>query len=306
MADAFRPSVDGEPAPTPKHEYLFYQTLVGAWPVGWDGKDGRPQFKERLVRFLEKAGKEAKEVTSWTNPEPRYDEAVVSFVDAVFQNEALLDGIRRFSEFIAPYGAANGLAECVLRMCSPGIPDTYQGSELWNQKLVDPDNRRPVDYGRRRDALATLRGRRGEPLSLAKELLSTFEDGRVKLYATHVALLTRKANRDLFLRGDYESLSGGDHVVAFTRAYGKERLVCAVPRHSLRKTRGERPFALGDVWGGERLPVPCPGVYRNVFTGAGLQIAGDVPLRDVFADFPVALLVREKDEHEADGRETPL
>jgi (1->4)-alpha-D-glucan 1-alpha-D-glucosylmutase len=301
MAGAFRPNLDGEPAPTPKHEYLFYQTIVGAWPVGWDGKEGRVQFKERLVRFLEKAGKEAKEVTSWTNPEPRYDEAVVAFVEGVFQHEALLDGIRRFSEFISPYGAANGLAQCVLRFCSPGVPDTYQGSELWNQNLVDPDNRRPVDYGRRRDALATIRGRRGEPLPLAKELLSSFEDGRVKLYVTHAALLARKAHRELFLRGDYEGLAGGEHVVAFTRSYGKERLLAVVPRHSLRKTRGERPFALGDVWGDDRLAVPCAGVYRNVFTGAAVHVAGDVPLREVFADFPVALLIRETDQDNGNG-----
>jgi len=295
MAEAFRPSVDGEPAPTRKHEYLFYQALVGAWPVGWDGKEGRPELTQRLGAFLEKVGKEAKEVTSWTNPNTRYDEAVTAFATSVLESEALVQSVRHFSELIAPYGAVNGLAQCVLRLCSPGVPDTYQGAELWNQSLVDPDNRRPVDYGRRREALATIRGRSHEPLALAKELLSTFQDGRVKLYVTHLALLLRKANRELFLRGDYESLPCGEHVVAFTRAFEASRIVCCTPRHSFIRTGGERPFALGDVWGEERLPLPFPGHYRNVFTGASLGVAGDARLSEVFSDFPVALLVREGD-----------
>jgi (1->4)-alpha-D-glucan 1-alpha-D-glucosylmutase len=291
VADGFRPTVDDEPAPTLKHEYLFYQSLVGAWPVGWDGKDKRAQFEKRLARFLEKAGKEAKEVTSWTNPDSRYDEAVASFVKSALSNDALMSSVRQFAELIAPYGAANGLAQCVLRLCSPGVPDTYQGAELWNQTLVDPDNRRPVDYGVRRDALATIRGRSHEPSSLSKELLSTFADGRIKLYVTHVCLTMRKAKRDLFLRGDYEALPAGEHVVAFTRGFEASRIVCLVARHSLIKTKGERPFAVGDVWNGERLAIPYPGMYRNAFTGATVEVNGETRLSEVFADLPVALLV---------------
>ncbi|HEX4334908.1 MAG TPA: glycogen debranching protein GlgX [Polyangiaceae bacterium] len=295
IADAFRTEVDGEPAPTRKHEYLFYQSLVGAWPVGWNGKDGRADFEKRLVQYLEKAGKEAKEVTSWTNPDSRYDAAVVDFVKGALASDALMDAVRRFVTVIGPHGASNGLAACTLKLCSPGVPDTYQGAELWNQSLVDPDNRRPVEYGRRRDALATLRGRSNEPLSLARELLSSFEDGRVKLWVTHSALLARKANRDLFLRGDYEALPAGRHAVAFTRGYEASRLVCAVTRHPYVKTKGERPFAVGATWGDETLALPYPGVYRNVFTGATLTVSGDVALRELFTELPVALLLREGD-----------
>jgi (1->4)-alpha-D-glucan 1-alpha-D-glucosylmutase len=295
ITDAFRPSVDDEPAPTRKHEYLFYQTLVGAWPVGWKGKDGRAEFAGRLAGFLEKAGKEAKEVTSWTNPDSRYDEAVATFVESALANDALVCAVCEFAEIIAPYGAANGLAQCLLRLCSPGVPDTYQGAELWNQSLVDPDNRRPVEYRGHRDALATIRGRKDEPLELARELLSRFADGRIKLYVTHIALLTRRAHRDLFLRGDYEALPCGEHVVAFTRGFETSRIVCCVARHSLIKTKGERPFAVGDVWGDESLAVPYPGRYRNAFTGATLDLTGDARLAEIFADLPVALLVRESD-----------
>ena len=293
IADAFRAEVDGEPAPTRKHEYLFYQTLVGAWPVGWKGKEGRPEFEKRLALYLEKAGKEAKEVTSWTNPDSRYDEAVGDFVKRALSSDTLMGAVERFATLVAPYGAANGLGECVLRFCSPGVPDTYQGTELWNQSLVDPDNRRPVEYGRRRDALATIRGRSAEPLALSKELLASFEDGRVKLYVTHIALLARKAQRELFLRGDYEAIPGGRHVVAFTRGFEASRLVCCVSRHSYLKTKGERPFATGDVWADETLAVPYPGTYRNLFTGETHSITGDVALRELLAHFPVALLLRE-------------
>jgi (1->4)-alpha-D-glucan 1-alpha-D-glucosylmutase len=152
-----------------------------------------------------------------------------------------------------------------------------------------------VDYGRRRDALATIGGRGNEPLSLARELLASFEDGRVKLYVTHVVLQARKKNRDLFLRGDYEAIPAGRHVVAFTRGFEASRLVCCVQRHSYVKTKGERPFALGEVWGDETLVLPYPGKYRNLFTGAVFAISGDVALSEVFADFPVALFVREGD-----------
>ncbi|HVW30264.1 MAG TPA: glycogen debranching protein GlgX [Polyangiaceae bacterium] len=295
IADGFRSEVQGEPAPTRKHEYLFYQSLVGAWPVGWNGKDRRADFEKRLVAYLEKAGKEAKEITSWTNPDSKYDEAVAAFVKGALGSDALMEAVHGFTKLIAPYGATNGLSQCTLRLTCPGVPDTYQGAELWNQSLVDPDNRRPVDYGRRRDALSTIRGRSGDPLSLARELLASFEDGRVKLYVTHVALLARKKHRDLFLRGDYEAIPAGRHVVAFTRAFESCRLVCCVQRHSYVKTKGERPFALGDAWGDEALALPYPGRYKNLFTGAVLAASGDILLRDVFADFPVALFIREGD-----------
>jgi (1->4)-alpha-D-glucan 1-alpha-D-glucosylmutase len=295
MAEEFHAAVDGEPAPTRKHEYLLYQTILGAWPMGWNGKEGRADFEKRLVLFLEKAGKEAKEVTSWTNPDSRYDAAVAEFVKSVLANDALVDALRQFSELIGPYGATNALGQCTLRLCSPGVPDTYQGAELWNQSLVDPDNRRPVEYGRRRDALATIRGRSGQPLELARELLATFGDGRVKLYVTHACLLARRAQRELFLRGDYEAVPSGEHVVAFTRGFESNRLVCAVQRHSYLKTGGRKPFALGEAWSDEALPLPYPGRYRDVFTGRSLDVSGELRLCDVFADFPVALLLRDPD-----------
>ena len=301
LVDAARPA-DEERVPARNQEYLFYQTVVGAWPAGWDGKEGRDELASRLGAFLLKSSKEAKEQTSWANPNPAYDEALPRFVERLFASEAFVQDMRRLCEKIAPYGAVNSLAASVLRLCSPGISDTYQGSELWNQSLVDPDNRRPVDYARRRRALAGLRERAGDRRALCRDLLETFTDGRVKLHVTHVGLTLRKAKRDLFLRGDYEALIGGDHVIAFTRGFGSDRLVCCVPRLSLLLTEGARPWPLGEVWGNEWLRVPHAGTYRNVFTGESLRIAGKARLADVFADFPVALLLREDPQGDDDAR----
>jgi (1->4)-alpha-D-glucan 1-alpha-D-glucosylmutase len=128
---------------------------------------------------------------------------------------------------------------------------------------------------------------------LARDLLQHYNDGRVKLYVTHCSLVARKQKRDLFLRGDYEALASGDHVIAFTRGYKSDRLVCCVPRLSYVLTRGERPWPLRDVWKAEQLRLPDGGTYRDVFTGALFRISGSLRLSELFADFPVALLLRE-------------
>ncbi|HEU4537509.1 MAG TPA: malto-oligosyltrehalose synthase, partial [Polyangiaceae bacterium] len=293
-AGKLKVGTNGSTAPSRGDEYLFYQALVGAWPYGWDGgAAGRDEFVERLVAFMAKATKEAKLRTSWTNPDPAYDEAVAAFVRGLFADEGFVDDARAFCELIAPTGATNGLAQALLRYCAPGVADTYQGTELWNQSLVDPDNRRPVDFGRCRQLLAEIVRRKHEPRALAADLLGRYADGAVKLYVTHVALESRRDRRPLFLCGDYEALAGDENVVAFTRAHGAERLVCCVPRLPRGLTRGDRPFPVGDAWGDRSLALPHSGRYRNALTGAMLEARGELALAEVFADFPVALLFLE-------------
>jgi isoamylase len=292
-AERFKAGANGSAAPARGDEYLFYQALVGAWPYGWDGQAGRAEFADRLAAFAAKAAKEAKLRTSWTNPDPAYDEALAAFVQGLLGDDDFVADVRAFCELIAPAGASNGLAQALLRYCAPGVADTYQGSELWNQSLVDPDNRRPVEFGRRREMLGEIVRRKGEPRALAADLLGRYADGAVKLYVTHVALTARRERRDLFLRGDYEALPGDEHTVAFTRAYGAARLVCCVPRLPRDLTHGQQPFALGDAWGARTLALPYAGRYRNAFTGAVLEGRSELSLADVFADFPVALLLLE-------------
>ncbi|HTV24710.1 MAG TPA: malto-oligosyltrehalose synthase, partial [Polyangiaceae bacterium] len=294
LATASRGSVDGKPAPSGSLEYLFYQTLVGAWPLA-DTSDAREPFILRMKEFMRKASKEAKQQTSWTSPNAAYDAATEAFVDEMLRSDAFLDEVRKLSRLIAPYGAANSLALTLLKHCSPGVPDTYQGSELWNQSLVDPDNRRPVDFEERRSILATLvRERARDPRALARTLLDDYADGRIKLYTTHVALVARQRAPELFRRGDYEALLAGEHVVAFTRSAGTQRLICATARLSYQKTAGRRPFAVGTAWDDERLRVPHAGRYRELLTERVLDLGLDTRLSELFLDLPVALLLQEE------------
>jgi glycogen operon protein len=274
-------------------EYHLYQTIVGFWPYGWDGRERREEHVERLQRYLFKAAREAKQQTSWLSPDAEFERALDEFVRALFESEAFVEDARRFSDLVGPYGASNGLAACLLRFCSPGIPDTYQGAELWHQALVDPDNRSPVDYGLRRRLLAELRSRFHEPALLARELLETYADGRVKLYVTHRALLARREDQELFLRGDYEAIEAGEHVVAFTRGFEGRRLICCAPRLPYRLTGGVARWAIGDVWDDVRLDVPYAGRYQNVLTGESWELEGSLPLAELLREFPLALLVKE-------------
>jgi glycogen operon protein len=284
--------VNGELAPSRHAEYLLYQTLVGAWPYGWNGKDGRAEFAERMGAFLLKACREAKQETSWVNPNAAYDEAIGSFVERLLQDDAFVEEARSLSELISPYGAVNGLAQALLRLCSPGIPDTYQGSETWNQSLVDPDNRRPVDFAQRRLLSARLRAEAGDRPDLCRSLLENYADGAIKLYVTQIGLLARKQHRELFLRGDYQGLPAGEHAFAFTRGFKEERLVCCVPRLSYRLTKGEQRWPLGAVWGEQSVSIPYAGTYRNLMTDAVFKVKGKIALRELLQDFPIALLVR--------------
>jgi (1->4)-alpha-D-glucan 1-alpha-D-glucosylmutase len=169
------------------------------------------------------------------------------------------------------------------------VPDTYQGGEMWDLSLVDPDNRRPVDYARRRAALGDLAG---APVSveLARELVRSFRDGRIKLQVTRVGLTLRRRLPSLFLEGGYEPIDAGEHVVAFERSTANARLVCVVPRLTYKLTRGASPWALGEAWGERRLTLGRAGKFVHAFTGDVLE-GSDWPLARVIADFPVAWLV---------------
>jgi isoamylase len=275
-------------------EYLLYQSIVGAWPFGWNGVEGCSEFAERIQAYLLKASREGKQKTSWLAPDAEFEAIARDFVRGLFESEAFIADARRFCEQLSPYGASNALASVVLHHCAPGIPDTYQGSELWNQSLVDPDNRKPVDYGVRRRFLKEIRARSSDRSSLARELLEHFEDGRIKLYVVYRALAERRAKRALFLRGDYEPLEAGEHCVAFTRGFESSRLICCAARLPYRLTGGTERWAVGELWKDARLDVPHAGRYQNVLTGEVLDIARYVPLRDVFRELPVALFLRSE------------
>ncbi len=283
-------SVHGDGSvPTRRDEYMFYQALVGAWPFGWDGNAGRDQFIARLQEFMDTATHEAKEETSWLSPNENYDQGVARFVEGVLEDDALRAKMHGFIASIGTHGATNGIAKVLLRLCSPGVPDTYQGSELYNQSLADPDNRGEMDYARRRALLREINDAQDRG-ALIERLLRDWADGALKLFVTQVALQTRKQLRHIFLHGDYAALPAGDHAIAFSRTAAKESFIVCVPRFSRRLTGGERPWPLAEVWGEQSILVPV-GRFRDAFTGREVHTGGTLRLADCFRSFPLALLV---------------
>ena len=259
---------------------------------------------------MRKATKEAKVHTSWVNPNEEYDAAVQEFVARVLDDSAgdpFLDDFRGFQRRAAFFGHFNSLAQVLLKLTCPGVPDLYQGAELWDFSLVDPDNRRPVDFRLRHDALAELGARierAGQDLRpLMKDLTAGVSDGSIKAYVIHRVLTLRRTHPDLFAGGSYEPLeatgAGRAHAVAFARRLEGDVVFVAVPRLVVGLVGGaERPPLGREAWGGARLRLPPPLAdrgYRNVLTGEALKadVAGDgsgLALADVFGCFPVAVL----------------
>ena len=233
-----------------------------------------------------KALREAKRETSWLSPDVTYEQAVHTFIQRSLEDEQFRNGVRSVTERIGTYAAMNALTRTLLRLTAPGVVDTFQGSELWNQSLVDPDNRRPVDYGHRRRLLDELDG---TPL---ERLLASWSNGALKLFVTRTVLRTRKRLRALFVQGEYAALPAGDHAIAFTRTLAGRIVFCCAPRWSLRLTRGERPWPIGDVWQTQTVVLPA-GHYRDAFTDREIYSPGTLRLSECFESFPLSLLVAE-------------
>ena len=248
-------------------EYLLYQTLAGAWPID----------RDRILAYMEKAIREAKVRTSWLDPDAGYEDAVCGFVEDVVGDDAFCADLAAFVEPLVSPGRIASLARTLLRLTAPGVPDVYQGAELWTDSLVDPDNRRPVDFERRRALLEEV-----DALS-PEEILARVDDGLPKLWTIRRALQVRALVTEAFAPGaSYRARaaegSRADHVVAFERG---ERVVTVVPRLLLRLDGG---------WEDTAFAVPA-GAWRNELTGEQYG-PGPVAIDELFARFPVALLVR--------------
>ncbi|MFN3372027.1 MAG: malto-oligosyltrehalose synthase, partial [Chloroflexus sp.] len=304
---AKRSRLESGMAPSRNDEYLLYQTLVGTW----EGMEHLPSFTERMVAYMEKATREAKVNTSWINPNAAYDAAVQRFVTGILdprRSRRFLESLDAFAKRIAFFGRFNSLTQTLVRLATPGVPDLYQGCELWDLSLVDPDNRRPVDFQRRVALLAELRAQRAErgAQALAGELLATAADGRIKLYTITTALACRRERIDLFRAGAYLPLtasgSAAEYVIAFARRHPTAGEVLAIaPRLTARLSGGKETPPIGELWGETWLPLPevAPGThYRNLFTDECLTVADHpvgpgLALADVLRRWPVALAVRE-------------
>jgi (1->4)-alpha-D-glucan 1-alpha-D-glucosylmutase len=296
LARLRRTTIDGRLAPSRNDTYLFYQTVVGAFPLAAAGEALPDEFIARIADYMAKATKEAKLRTSWLQPDEAYDAAVQRFTREMLAHPQFVAQARALAAEIASHGAVNSLAQLCIKIASPGVPDFYQGCELWDFSLVDPDNRRPVDFAIRQTMLAGLRGQ-DAPSPAA--LLASFLDGRIKLLISHRGLRHRREHRDLYLDGSYEPIQTGRHLIAFRRGLhgpsgrkgpGAQELVCVVPRLTWTLTGGRRPWPLADVWGEQSLELGA-GPRIDLFTGARHEGAS-LRVADVLRDLPVALLWR--------------
>ncbi len=306
---------NGELYPDLNDEYLLYQTLVGAWPLERLDAAGHRNFVQRIQAYMEKATREAKVHTSWINPNEEYDSALREFIAAILDHDPDADDpgaqnpffadLLPFQAEVACLGMLNSLSQTAIKLTCPGVPDVYQGQEMWDLSLVDPDNRRPVDYELRR-TLAREMEERAEGSSrreLARELVENWRDGRAKLYLTRVALHLRRRDPELFLRGDYVPLSAdgrrAEHVVAFARRHAARTAIVVAPRlwATLLEAEGG-PLPRPQVWDDTHLQLPgelLSGPLRNLLDGEEIRAApasdgARLPIADLLRNFPVAIL----------------
>ena len=307
IARTARTILDGEPAPDRNDEYRFYQALLGAWPAG--GVD--ETFVQRMQAYMIKSVKEAKRHSSWINPDETYEAAVTTYVERLLsgpESQKFLPAFTPFQERVARVGLTNSLSQLVLKIASPGVPDFYQGTELWDFNLVDPDNRRPVDFARR----ACLLARVDRMLALdgdaraaeVASLLAGWRDGAVKLLLTTAGLRLRAAMPDVFLEGTYLPLETDTaavpaRVAAFARLAPGGAVVAIAPHLVARLVNGEHPAPTGEMWRTSRvmLPPSLAGLaFRDAFTGAELRPVKTSDNAWIFVGqalrhLPVALLV---------------
>lgn len=296
--------VDGKLVPTANEEVLFYQAMLGIWPSEPFSSVDRQSFESRLESFLIKAAKEAKTHTSWFSPNEKHEDALRKFVSCVLKvpsaDPFLVDFLKLYSE-VAFFGACNSCSQLVLKITSPGVPDFYQGNELWNLCLTDPDNRQPVDFRSRMAVLERVKaeGKQGD-LAWFPELLDAWSDGRLKLYITMCLLNFRRAHLPFFSHASYAPLSARgtyeQSVFAFVRNREDDCLIVVVPR-LIRALTHAGEFPLGELWGTTAVNIPCSAhdEWTNLLTGekANLrcgQEGREALLSTLFRHLPVAVL----------------
>lgn len=292
----------GESYPDRSDEYLYYQALLGAWPAGLEAAPDR-SFIDRMVSYMSKAIKEKKVHTSWINPSADYDTAVARFVEETLggsRSKPFLEQFLPFQKQVARVGMVNSLAQLALKLTSPGVPDTYQNSERWDLNLVDPDNRRPVDFAKNTALLEHLCVD-NPPASATTELLEHWMDGRIKMFFTTQLLQLRRSQSKLFLFGDYRPLQAeGDaaaHVVAFARSLGGISVLTIVPR-LVASLSGLNGLPLGRaVWSDAALVLPPElpmARYRNIFTSEVVeQRAQCLMIGDLLRHCPAGVFVSQ-------------
>lgn len=291
-------AVRGEAVPDKNDEYLLYQTLIGALPFKNEEVN---DFKSRLKDYIIKAVREAKVHTAWLKPDTDYEDNFIAFIERILDysdRNQFLKEFLPFQKMISFYGILNSLSQTLIKMTSPGAPDFYQGSEFWDLNLVDPDNRRPVDFSVREWLLNEMKSKEADHKpGLINELLSTREDGRIKLFLIYKALGLRHKHRGLFEKGDYLPLETGgkykENVIAFARMHKPLWSVTVAPRF-LTQVSGEDTYPFGaDVWEDTcvNLPKNAPSLWNDGLTGVQIRSGQSLYVSSVLTQFPCALLI---------------
>ena len=292
----YRSKVKGRNVPDRNDEYFFYQTLIGAFPFE---EDDFSAFRQRIEAYVVKAVREAKVHTAWLKPDADYEDAFVSFIQGSLKsNGPFLNEFLPFQRKIAFWGMLNSLSQTLIKIASPGTPDFYQGTECWDLNLVDPDNRRAVDYEKRMSMLREIQenSKTNSPGPIA-ELLNSYEDGRIKLFTIHRALNARLSHADLFLKGNYEPMevrgSREEHVVAFVRRYHDRSALAVAPKFPAGLVeQGQFPLKR-DVWDDTQILFvgDSPVTWTDVFTKQQTKSEGSLLVGDALSHFPIALLM---------------
>jgi (1->4)-alpha-D-glucan 1-alpha-D-glucosylmutase len=273
---------------------------LGIYP--FDDQD-KGEFVQRIKDYLIKAIREAKVNTAWLRPDMGYEEGFLKFVDSLFKEtkqNKFLPSFRKFQQKIQHYGIFNSLSQTLLKITVPGVPDFYQGTELWDLTLVDPDNRRPVDFKKRLKLLNEIKSQwKKNKSALFTHLLQHPEDGKIKLFTIVQALKARHEYQDLFQRGDYQKLpvngSLTSHIVTFMRTWNEQSAIVIAPRF-LTKLIKEDEYPLGEqVWHETRISLPTgpSAVWKDALSGQEIQGENTLWIRDILNVFPVALLIKE-------------
>jgi (1->4)-alpha-D-glucan 1-alpha-D-glucosylmutase len=302
--------VEGQWIPDRNEEYLLYQTLLGAWPLHPMDEAEYDSFTNRIAEYMLKAVREAKVNTSWISPNVSYEEHLMGFIRTLLnasEQDPFLSDFREFQNKISYHGMFNSLSQTLLKITCPGIPDFYQGTEIWAFSLVDPDNRRPVDFVLHTSMLEELRKRIEEAASdfpgFARGLVQEWRDGFVKLFVTSRTLNYRMDNQALFLDGSYVPLVAEgtfqNHLCAFVRKKNGKSVLVFAPRFLTGMIRevGELPFG-PEVWGETFVLIPddvSRNAFHNIFTGERIEVIDrngkrGLSVGQVFAHFPVAVL----------------
>jgi len=297
--------VDGRKVPAGNEEYLLYQTLLGSFPAAELDDGVLASYRSRICAYMRKAVREAKLHSSWINVNTEYEEALDAFMEQLLgklEGNLFIDDLRRHARTIAWFGALNSLSMMLVKFASPGVPDIYQGTELIDLSLVDPDNRRPVDYTQRRRLLEGCRALAGRDdfASGVRDLARTAGDGRAKLWTISRSLQLRREHPELFAQGDYQPLAASgarhEHIVAFARRHGDWVLIAVAGRLWARLGGAAGTVPLGSAFWNDTAvdlsPLPPIGDAVNVLTGKPVHpLDGRLRIAEAYADFPAALIL---------------